>query len=131
VRFLGPLPPSEVRWALSAADVFVLATRNEGWANVLLEAMACGLPVVTTRVGGNAEVVCRDELGIVVPFDDHPALRDALGRALTQSWDRGAIRRYAEANSWDSRVAVLVAEFRRVASEPGSPQPVAGRESAA
>ncbi|HOX90757.1 MAG TPA: glycosyltransferase [Burkholderiaceae bacterium] len=131
VRFLGPLPPSEVRWALSAADVFVLATRNEGWANVLLEAMACGLPVVTTRVGGNAEVVCRDELGIVVPFDDHPALRDALGRALTQSWDRGAIRRYAEANSWDSRVAVLVAEFRRVASEPGSPQPAAGRESVA
>lgn len=131
VRFLGPLPPSELRWALGAADVFVLATRNEGWANVLLEAMACGLPVVTTSVGGNAEVVCSDELGIVVPFDDHAALRDALGRALTQLWDRAALRRYAESNSWDSRVAVLVAEFRRVAAEAGTPQSFAGQERAA
>ena len=131
VRFLGPLPPSELRWSLGAADVFVLATRNEGWANVLLEAMACGLPVVTTRVGGNAEVVCRDELGIVVPFDDHAALRDALEQSLARSWDRAAIRRYAEANSWDSRVEVLVAEFRRVAAEAGTPQPLAGQERAA
>jgi glycosyltransferase involved in cell wall biosynthesis len=131
VRFLGPLPPAEVRWALAAADVFVLATRNEGWANVLLEAMACGLPVVTTRVGGNAEVVCRDELGIVVPFDDHAALRDALEQALARDWDRGALRRYAESNSWDSRVAVLVAEFRRIAAEAGPAQPLAGQARAA
>ena len=58
VVFLGPLAPERLKVPLSAADVFVLATRNEGWANVFLEAMACGLPVVTTDVGGNAEVVC-------------------------------------------------------------------------
>lgn len=112
VRFLGPLPAEELRWPLSAADVFVLATRNEGWANVFLEAMACGLPVVTTDVGGNSEVVCRDELGTIVPFGDGTALLAALDAALRRSWDRAAIQAHAAANTWDRRVAVLVDEFR-------------------
>lgn len=112
VRFLGPLAPEQLRLPLSAADVFVLATRNEGWANVFLEAMACGLPVVTTAVGGNAEVVCTPELGRVVPFGDAVALQDAVSQALQVSWDRAAIRRYAEANTWDRRVDELVGIFR-------------------
>lgn len=117
VHFLGALPPEGVRQVLSASDAFVLSSRNEGWANVLLEAMACGLPVVATDVGGNAEVVCRPDLGVIVPFDDHTALTQALARALAQDWDRAAIRRYAEENDWQTRVAVLLAEFRRIARE--------------
>lgn len=117
VHFLGTLPPDELRWPLSAADVFVLATANEGWANVFLEAMACRLPVVTTDVGGNAEVVCRDELGTIVPFGDATALRSALADALTRDWDRQRVRAYAEANAWDRRVAVLVREFRRLMAD--------------
>lgn len=112
VRFLGPLPPDQLRQPLSAADVFVLATRNEGWANVFLEAMACGLPVVTTAVGGNAEVVCRPELGSVVPFEDAAALQQAVATALRTPWDRAAIRAHAQANTWDQRVAVLLAALR-------------------
>jgi glycosyltransferase involved in cell wall biosynthesis len=111
VRFLGPLPPERLHLPLSAADVFVLATRNEGWANVFLEAMACGLPVVTTAVGGNAEVVCCPDLGTVVPFADGAALHGAIAQALTAPWDRQAIRRHAEANTWDRRVGILVDEF--------------------
>ena len=114
VRFLGALPSERLRAPLSAANVFVLATRNEGWANVFLEAMACGLPVVTTDVGGNAEVVCDDELGTVVPFGDADRLRDALIQALTQPWDAMAIRRHAEANTWDRRIDELVDRFRRL-----------------
>lgn len=117
VHLLGGLPPERVVQALSAADVFVLSTRNEGWANVLLEAMACGLPVVATDVGGNAEVVCSPELGFVVPFDDPPALTAALNRALQGSWDRRAIRRYAERNDWRERVAALLEEFRSLTSQ--------------
>jgi len=111
VRFLGLVAPNELRWPLSAADVFVLATRNEGWANVFLEAMSCGLPVVTTDVGGNAEVVCRPELGELVPFGDGEALTEALASALARRWDRAKIESYAHANSWDERVQALVAEF--------------------
>jgi glycosyltransferase involved in cell wall biosynthesis len=112
VRFLGTMPPEALKQPLSAADVFVLATRNEGWANVFLEAMACRLPVVTTDVGGNREVVCRDELGTVVPFGDAAALQTALSVALARDWDRDAILAYARDNEWDGRVAALVATFR-------------------
>lgn len=118
VRFLGPLPPERVREPLSAADVFVLATRNEGWANVFLEAMACGLPVVSTDVGGNAEVVCRPELGRIVAFGDGEALRQALDAALRQDWDRAAIRRHAQDNTWERRVELLLAAFARLSAAP-------------
>ena len=115
VRFLGPVPPERLTVPLSAADVFVLATRNEGWANVFLEAMACGLPVVTTLVGGNAEVVCRPEYGRLVPFGVSGDLAAAIADALDTHWDRARIIEYAQANSWDSRVAVLVREFEQLA----------------
>lgn len=112
VRFLGPQPQDELKWLLSAADVFVLATRREGWANVFLEAMACGLPVVTTDVDGNPEVVCRPELGEIVPFGDKEALTGAIARSLARTWDRAEIRRYALENSWDRRIATLCGELR-------------------
>ena len=118
VRFLGPLPPERIREPLSAANVFVLATRNEGWANVFLEAMACGLPVVTTDVGGNAEVVSSDKLGTVVPFGDADLLREALNHALTQPWDAAVICRHAEANTWDRRIDELVDRFRSLSGKP-------------
>lgn len=119
VRFLGPLQPDALRVPLSAADLFVLATSYEGWANVFLEAMACGQPVVTTLVGGNAEVVCRDELGLLVPFGDAAALREAIHAALARSWDREAIRRYAGENTWDRRIDALCETFARIdASRP-------------
>ena len=114
VHFLGAMPPDELKWPLSAADVFVLATRNEGWANVFLEAMACGVPVVTTDVGGNREVVCRPELGTIVPFGDQAALTEALREALHRDWPRQAILDYAAENAWEVRVRILLAEFAAV-----------------
>jgi teichuronic acid biosynthesis glycosyltransferase TuaC len=111
VRFLGPMAPDKLKGPLSASDVFVLATRNEGWANVFLEAMACGVPVVTTDVGGNREVVCSDRLGTVVPFGDPGALQAALHDALGRDWDRANIRAHARANDWDTRVDVLCTSF--------------------
>ena len=126
VRFLGIVPAASLKWPLSAADVFVLSTRNEGWANVFLEAMACGLPVIATDVGGNAEVVCRAELGTIVPFGDPAALGTALASALAKDWDRAAILAYARDNDWQKRVAVLVEEF--TALQAGT---LAGRAAAA
>lgn len=116
VHFLGPIAPDDLKWPLSAADVFVLSTRNEGWANVILEAMACGLPVVASDVGGNREVVCRECLGEIVLFDDQSALINSLDRTLNRQWDKQAIRAYAEANSWDTRVSVLAKLFRQILS---------------
>ncbi len=114
VVFLGTLAPEELKVPLSAADVFVLATRNEGWANVFLEAMACGLPVVTTDVGGNAEVVASENLGTLVPFGDPDRLAQTLADALVREWDRDAIVAYAESNSWERRVKTLAEEFAAI-----------------
>lgn len=114
VRLLGAMPSEQLKVPLSASDVFVLATANEGWANVFLEAMACGLPVVTTDVGGNREVVSDSMLGAVVPFGDADQLQQALSEALKTDWDKSAIRQYAEDNNWQKRVDTLVAEFTKI-----------------
>ena len=116
VHFQGPLAPDRLSVALSAADVFVLATSYEGWANVFLEAMACGLPVVTTDVGGNAQVVNDRSLGRVVPFGDPDRLRGAIDEALKTSWDRALIRAYAESNSWDRRMQPLIDAYHQLLS---------------
>lgn len=114
VHFLGSMAPDRLRVPLSAADVFVLASSYEGWANVILEAMACGLPVVTTRVGGNAQVVARPELGTLVPLGSSAALTEALDEALRNDWDRSRIRMYAHANTWDERIPALLGLFEDV-----------------
>lgn len=127
VHFLGTVQPEELKWVLGAADVFVLATRNEGWANVILEAMACGLPVIATDVGGNREVVCRPDLGTVVPFGAPEALHQALEAALSRTWNTQTLLDYAQENAWDGRVTELVSEFINM-GRPGR-QAVSGAET--
>jgi teichuronic acid biosynthesis glycosyltransferase TuaC len=111
VLFAGPQPHAKLHKWLSAADVFCLATSNEGWANVFLEAMACGLPVVTSKVGGNEEVVASDEYGVLFDLDDRRQMVAAILKALEKSWDRDEIVAYARSNSWDVRIEGLVSQF--------------------
>jgi glycosyltransferase involved in cell wall biosynthesis len=67
---------------LSAADIFVLPSRSEGFSNAIVEAMAASLPVVATNVGGNAEAVENGVSGFVVPSDDPQALAEAIMKLL-------------------------------------------------
>jgi sugar transferase (PEP-CTERM/EpsH1 system associated) len=76
VHFLGMR--SDVRELLGAADLFVLSSLTEGISLTLLEAMAAGLPVVATEVGGNREVVVPGETGLLVPAGSPAALAEAL-----------------------------------------------------
>ena len=120
VVFCGPQPPDRLKWYYGAADLFVSATSYEGWANVLLESMACGVPVVTTRVGGNSQVVCRADLGTLVEYWDESSFEQAVRDALNKAWDRGALLAYARQNSWDARVAQQIAEYEKVLARAGS-----------
>lgn len=114
VIFCGPQPPEALHKFLSAADVFVLATANEGWANVLLEALACGTPVIATDVGGNSEVINHSSLGEIVPFGNHDKLLDALNNGLIRKWESLELVRYAEANHWNYRIQNLKTIFDRI-----------------
>lgn len=117
VLFLGHHLPEQLRVPLSAADAFVLATSYEGWANVFLEAMACGLPVLTTDVGGNRQVVNNEKVGRIVAFGDQAQLTMGLRDVLTRAWDRAEIRAYAESNSWNARIPLVVRELEELARQ--------------
>ena len=64
----------------SAADFGILNSWEEGFSNVILEAMSAGLPMIVTDVGGNPEVVLNEETGLVVPSRDVAALGEAVLR---------------------------------------------------
>ena len=114
VHFTGPLPHDQVRKWLNAADIFCLATSNEGWANVFFEAMACGKPVVTTKVGGNEEVVKSADYGILVDLDDQKQLKDAIIEALEKKWDHGKIIEYASENNWENVARKVLQELNDI-----------------
>jgi glycosyltransferase involved in cell wall biosynthesis len=80
VRFVGTVPKTQVAAYLKACDVFVLNSSYEGLPHVLLEAMAAGLPVIATHVGGVPEVVDHQVNGLLIPPRDLKALREALLR---------------------------------------------------
>lgn len=80
---------------LNASNVLCLPSINEGRANVLYEAMACGIPVVATNVGGTPEVVSSNKLGKLIPPQNVRDLKNALADALSEKWDREIIRKQA------------------------------------
>lgn len=116
VHFTGGKPNEEIPLWMNAGDVLVLPSLSEGFGVVLIEAMACGRPVVATRCGGPEDIVTPDT-GILVP----PADEDALWRAMAEvlrsrhQFTRQKIREYVVHKYAYERIAALILEVYRQA----------------
>ena len=117
VRFAGPQPHAELGQWFNAANVSVLATRSEGCPNVLLESLACGVPVVSTEVGGVPEIIRSGVDGVLAPYGDIPALQAALKSALERTWDREALVRRAREFDWGDAVEQALEELHHALKE--------------
>ncbi len=113
VRFLGLLPQPQLRTYYGAADSLILASSREGWANVLLESMACGTPVVASKVWGTPEVVAAPAAGILMEERSVRGVADAVKLLRRKYPDRSATRQYAEQFSWDATTRGHIDIFRR------------------
>jgi teichuronic acid biosynthesis glycosyltransferase TuaC len=100
VILVGAKPNQELASWFSAADASCLVSSREGWPNVLMESIACGTPVVATRVGGVPEIIHSPELGLLTE-PDIDSIAIALASALAKSWDRDALARHAQSRGWN------------------------------
>lgn len=119
VRLTGEVTQEALALWMNAADVLCLASRREGCPNVVLEALACGLPVVANAVGAIPELLSTEEVGLLVPPGDGRALEQALRRALGKPWDREVVRRRAGVRSWEEVAVELREVFREAAGDFG------------
>jgi glycosyltransferase involved in cell wall biosynthesis len=122
VRLLGSRPHAELPELYGAADALILASSREGWANVLLEAMACGTPVVASHIWGNPEVVAKPEAGILMTERSAKGVADAVRSLFTSRMPtREATRAYASGFSWDATTQGQIELFRRIMSRQPRP----------
>ena len=107
VRFCGRRPTAEIPAWINAADVLVLPSRSEGRPNVVLEAQACGVPVIATRVGGTPELVRDGVNGLLIDSEDVEALAQRLVLLMKDQNYRQQLGKRARENivggnfSWD------------------------------
>lgn len=114
VRLIGARPHAELPDYYGAADMSVLASSREGWANVLLESMACGTPVVASNIWGNPEVVQRIEAGVITDENTPDGIVRGVRRLMTEATPRSETRIYAEAFGWAETTEGQLALFGRV-----------------
>ncbi|MBK1695228.1 glycosyl transferase family 1 [Chromatium weissei] len=114
VIFAGARPQIELKDWYSAADMLLLCSSREGWANVLLESMACGTPVVATAIGGTPEVVQSPIAGRIIRERTVTALIKGIQSLNSDYPDRAAVRKYAEQFDWEMTTQGQIALFRSV-----------------
>lgn len=116
VHFLGVLGHDDLCAWYNVADVFCLPSLWEGCPNVVIEALACGTPVVATSVGGIPDLIPSPGYGILVPPGDVQALSTALGQALQTDWNRRCISEFGSTSSWADVADRVINVFETVLS---------------
>ena len=114
VTFAGALDHKELREYYSAADALVLASSREGMANVLLESIACGTPVIATPAWGTPEVVAESAAGVLTEDRSARGIVAAYHRLVSNYPTQAATRAYAEQFSWDSTTQGQIQIFSEI-----------------
>lgn len=114
VRFVGNVLQDKLREHYAAADALVLATLREGMPNVVLEALACGTPVVATAVGGIPEIITAPEAGVLMKERTPAALAAAVQQLFAAYPRRQETRRFAERFSWNETTRGQIRLFEEV-----------------
>lgn len=119
VRFLGTIDHAKLPACYCAADVTVLPSEREGMPNSMLESLACGTPVIATRVGGVPEVLTDPVAGELLGERTPQALAAAVRRLLSANIDRARIRDYARRFDWSASTAAQLEVFSQVRNQMG------------
>ena len=114
VRFLGSVDQTTLCEIYNCADISILASSREGWANVLLESMACGTPVLGSAVWGTPEVIASPDAGLLLESRDAKGIVSGINQLRNAMPDRAATRRYAEQFDWQSTTDGQIAIFRSI-----------------
>jgi len=114
VRLPGARPHAELPDWYGAADASVLASSREGWANVLLESMACGTPVVASNIWGNPEVVRCIAGGVITDQNSPDGISRGVRRLFSEGATREETRAYAERFGWEETTQGQIDLFTRV-----------------
>jgi teichuronic acid biosynthesis glycosyltransferase TuaC len=117
VTWLGTRSQAELAEFYCAADVTVLATRREGMANVLIESLACGTPVIATDVGGNAEVISSRDAGLLMRERSAAAIVEAYRALERDPLDRGKVRQHAAQFGWEPTTSGQLRLFREACAQ--------------
>lgn len=124
VQFSGPIKSGDMPAVYQNADLFILPSLVEGMPNVILEAMAAGLPVIATQIPGSEELVLPEKTGLLVPPSAPQALADALQRLIERADLRTAMgtaaRAEAETRSWAAVARAYLDLYHRIL-KAGSP----------
>lgn len=115
VVFAGRRPQDELPYWYGAAELLLLCSEREGWPNVLIEALACGTPVVAAAVGGVPEIVKSDVAGRMLTVVDPDAAAAAVLEILTARPDRAEVRAYAARFDWKEAIGEQLELFREIA----------------
>ena len=118
VVFMPSMSQAELARVYSAADVLLLCSTREGWPNVVLEALACGTPVVATDVGAVNEILTDKEFGRVIPSRDPAAMLAAVEDLLSTTCDRQRPMGHAARFDWHSVSMAQMTLFRDILERP-------------
>lgn len=120
VTFIGQVNQEALRECYNAADATILASAREGMPNVVLESLACGTPVIASRVGGIPEIVTSDVPGALLEQTSPDCLREAILAVLARSVPKAAVREFAQRFAWEPTISAQIALYRKVLADAGS-----------